>query len=46
MKMIYGRWVDEEVAATDLTAAPLACLLLAHAEIVFTQKNRCISVEG
>jgi hypothetical protein len=46
MKMFCGRWVDEEAAATDLAAAPIACLQLAHAEIVFTQKSRCISVEG
>jgi len=46
MKMFYGRWVDEAAAAADLAAAPIACLLLAHAEIVFTQKSRCISVEG
>jgi hypothetical protein len=46
MKPFYGRWVDEEAAAKDLSAAHLACLQLAHAEIVFTQKSRCISVEG
>ncbi len=46
MKPFHGRGVDAEAAAENLTAAYIAGLQLAHAEMVFTQKSRCISVEG